>query len=243
MITCLQPVRSGKLPYGAIAQLPDARPSLFFFSWGARLVPCLSAALRISRRPYRPRPRWVGWQTTSRLADWHTAGEQRVRTASVQRAASAQLVPHGWGMAICISPACQAFLSLHTIASFRAARFGTAPCRDANVAPLPARRQPVSHPFWPIAILTRLLICSRTQHAAGRLNALDGMYLPLGIVRSDYRLRNSRLGLGSVRSFRCHDSLRKPGSQKKPHPTFSGVGALFRPQPRETIWMAERRHG
>ena len=72
MITCLQPVRSGKLPYGAIAQLPDARPSLFFFSWGARLVPCLSAALRISRRPYRPRPRWVGWQTTSRLADWQT---------------------------------------------------------------------------------------------------------------------------------------------------------------------------
>ena len=28
-----------------------------------------------------------------------------------------------------------------------AARFGTAPCRDANVTPLPARRQPVSHPF------------------------------------------------------------------------------------------------
>ena len=146
-------------------------------------------------------------------------------------------------MAICISPCAPSLSVSPHHRKLPAARFGTAPCRDANVTPLPARRQPVSHPFWPIAILTRLLICSRTRHAAGRLSALDGMYLPLGIVGSDNRLRNSRLGLGSVRSFRCHDSLRKPGSQKKPHPTFSGVGALFRPQPRETIWMAERRHG
>lgn len=91
----------------------------------------MSAALHASRRPCHPRPQWAGWQTKL-LADWQTGrradggrakGTYRECAACSLPGASAQLVPHGWGMAICISPARQAFLPLHTIASFRAARF------------------------------------------------------------------------------------------------------------------------
>ena len=103
----------------------------------------------------RPRPQWVGWQTTSGLADWQTGRLADwvskgyvplvcgVRPARCVGATRSSRVGNG---DLHLSCAPSLSVSPHH-RKLPAARFGTAPCRDANVTPLPARRQPVSHPF------------------------------------------------------------------------------------------------
>ena len=113
----------------------------------------MSAALHASRRLCRPRPQWAGWQTKL-LADWQT-GRRRASERYVPRVCSLQparcvgatrssRVGNG-DLHLSCAPSLSVSPHHHKLPG--CTLFGTAPCRDANVTPLPARRQPVSHPF------------------------------------------------------------------------------------------------